>query len=180
MARQVVCKICKNKLSKDDAYCVETKSKDEKLKRSYYCDSIEYENYIFEKEQIKTRKDNVFKVVNEILGYECVSYNVISKELNPILKVYNYEQILYCFKLNKDSIKNYMNLKNIDKEYNKIRYIFTVISSTIADTSKELEIEKDINKIKEQKINNVIENDINTNEEYVYKKQSVTDFSSFF
>lgn len=178
MARQVICKICKNKLPKDEAYCLETRSKDGKIKRSYYCDSVEYENYMCEKELTKKQKEEIFNYINYILGYECISYNLITKELNTILDIYTYEEVIYCFKSNKDNIKEYMNLKNINSEYNKIRYIFTVIASTIADTTKAFIKEKEQNKIKKVKAEKMVKYE--PKEEYVYSNDKTTDFSNFF
>ena len=136
--RQVKCKICGSKIDKDKAFCVETISqKTGKISRKYYCDDIEYENFINKKQKEKEDKDTMFKLINEILGYECIAFTLINKEIKPILTKYTYEDINYCLNDLKEQIRDYMELKDIDKEFQRIRYIMTVLESNIMDKTTE-------------------------------------------
>ena len=68
--RQVKCKICGSKIDKDKAFCVETISKKTgKIIRKYYCDDIEYENFIQEKQKEKEDKDTMFKLIKKLNQY---------------------------------------------------------------------------------------------------------------
>jgi hypothetical protein len=179
MARQVTCKICGSKILQNEAYCVISETKTGNKKRNYYCDSIEYDSFIYEKERVKKQKEEIFNNINEILGYECLNFNLITKELSPILSIYTYEEILECFKEYKTNIDDYMNMKGIDKEFNKIRYIFTVIRANIADVSKITKDNKNKEKIKRVKIEE-IEKKQTEIDNYQFKNNNVTDFTNFF
>ena len=48
---------------------------------------------------------------------------------------YNRKDVLECMKYYKDDIIKYMELKNIQNEYGKLRYIFTVVENNIKDFS---------------------------------------------
>jgi hypothetical protein len=139
MARQVTCKICGSKILQSEAYCVISETKTGSKKRNYYCDSIEYDSFIYEKETIKQQKEEIFNTINEILGYECINFNLITKELSPIVKIYTYEEILEFEKLmvNKEEENNMPEYKdkngNIIKAGMKLKHddgdIDTVLSS---------------------------------------------------
>jgi hypothetical protein len=179
MARQVTCKICGNKILQSEAYCVISETKTGTKKRNYYCDSIEYDSYIYEKEKTKQEKEGIFNIINEILGYECLNFNLITKELSPFIAIYTYEEILECFKEYKTNISDYMYMKGIDKEFNKIRYIFTVIRANIADISKIIKYKKNKEQIKRVKIEEIEDKQIEM-DNYQFKNNDVTDFTNFF
>jgi hypothetical protein len=176
MARQVTCKICGNKILQSEAYCVISETKTGNKKRNYYCDSIEYDGFVYEKEKIKQEKEEIFNIINEILGYECINFNLITKEFVPIIAIYTYEELLECFKECKTNISDYMRMKGIDKEFNKIRYIFTVIRANISDISKTIRDKKDKGQIKRVKVEEIIDKQTDN---YQFKNNNVTDFTNF-
>ena len=160
--RKVVCKICGNKIDKDKAYCVETISKKTgKINRKYYCDDIEYDSFINQKQKEKEDKENMFNLFNEILGYECVAFTLINKEIKPILTKYTYE--------------------DIDKEYQRIRYIITVLESNIMDKTNEhkklienIEYSKKTITVEEMKEEDIPFSDVN------FKSKDTIDFTQLF
>ena len=180
--RKVVCKICGNKIDKDKAYCVETISKKTgKINRKYYCDDIEYDNFINQKQKEKEDKENMFNLFNEILGYECVAFTLINKEIKPILTKYTYEDINYCLNELKEQIRDYMELKDIDKEYQRIRYIITVLESNIMDKTNEhkklienIEHSKKTITVEEIKEEDIPFSDVN------FKSKDTIDFTQLF
>ena len=133
MARTVKCYICKKEIKKDDAYMFTYTSQSGKEYRKYCCSLEEKENMEREKELYK----NIQYISDEILGHPIVN-NARNKKIKELQEAgYTNEQIFRCFKEYKDEIIKYLELSGIDKEYNKIAYMFTIIGNKIEDFSKE-------------------------------------------
>ena len=133
MARTVKCCICKKEIKKDDAYMFTYTSQSGKEYRKYCCSLEEKENMEREKELYR----EIQYLTDDILGYKCVNNcrNAKIKELQEA--GFTNEQIFRCFKKYKDEIVKWIELNGIDKEYNKIAYIFGVINNVIKDFSRE-------------------------------------------
>ena len=133
MARTVKCYICKKDLNKEEAYMFTYTSQSGKEYRKYCCSLEEKENMEREKELYK----NIQYISDEILGHPIVN-NARNKKIKELQEAgYTNEQIFRCFKEYKDEIIKYLQLSGIDKEYNKIAYMFTIIGNKIEDFSKE-------------------------------------------
>ena len=133
MARTVKCYICKKDLNKEEAYMFTYTSQSGKEYRKYCCSLEEKENMEREKELYK----NIQYISDEILGHPIVN-NARNKKIKELQEAgYTNEQIFRCFKEYKDEIIKYLELSGIDKEYNKIAYMFTIIGNKIEDFSKE-------------------------------------------
>ena len=133
MARNVKCCICKKEIKKDDAYMFTYTSQSGKEYRKYCCSLEEKENMEREKELYR----EIQYLTDSILGYKCVNNcrNAKIKELQEA--GFTNEQIFRCFKKYKDEIVKWIELNGIDKEYNKIAYMFVVIGANIKDFSIE-------------------------------------------
>ena len=133
MARNVKCYICKKDLNKEDAYMFTYTSQSGKEYRKYCCSLEEKENMEREKELYR----EIQYLTDSILGYKCVNNcrNAKIKELQEA--GFTNEQIFRCFKKYKDEIVKWIELNGIDKEYNKIAYMFGVINNVIKDFSRE-------------------------------------------
>ena len=133
MARNVKCCICKKEIKKDDAYMFIYTSQSGKEYRKYACSLEEIENDKREKELYR----EIQYLTDSILGYKCVNNcrNAKIKELQEA--GFTNEQIFRCFKKYKDEIVKWIELNGIDKEYNKIAYMFGVINNVIKDFSRE-------------------------------------------
>ena len=133
MARTVKCCICKKEIKKDDAYMFVYTSQSGKEYRKYACSLEEIENDKREKELYR----EIQYLTDDILGYKCVNNcrNAKIKELQEV--GFTNEQIFRCFKKYKDEIVKWIELNGIDKEYNKIAYMFGVINNVIKDFSIE-------------------------------------------
>ena len=133
MAKTVKCYFCKKDLKKEDAYTWVYVSKTNKEYKRYCC-SLE------EKERIEREKELyscIQHISDEILGHPIVN-NARNKKIKELQEAgYTNEQIFRCFKEYKDEIIKYLELSGIDKEYNRIAYIFTIIGNKIEDFSKE-------------------------------------------
>lgn len=133
MAKTVKCYFCKKDLKKEDAYTWVYISKTNKEYKRYCC-SLE------EKERIEREKELyscIQHISDEILGHPIVN-NARNKKIKELQEAgYTNEQIFRCFKEYKDEIIKYLELSGIDKEYNKIAYMFTIIGNKIEDFSKE-------------------------------------------
>ena len=133
MARTVKCYICKKDLNKEDAYMFTYTSQSGKKYKRYCCSLEEKENMERDKELYK----NIQYITDEILGHPIVN-NARNKKIKELQEAgYTNEQIFRCFKEYKDEIIKYLELSGIDKEYNKIAYMFTIIGNKIEDFSKE-------------------------------------------
>lgn len=175
MARKCKCQICNAILTTDKAYKVAYINNKGKTINKYYCDSIEYEQF----EEEKDYKKKILELVNEILGYVCVN-SVIFKELENIHKGYTFKEITYCFENEKDNILHLLNINGIDKEFNKIRYMFAVISRSIADTTREMQNKINNKELNKKKLEDVEKEEYIPFSDYSFKESETTDFSSLF
>lgn len=170
MARKCKCRICGETLTTDTAYKINNNGKN-----FYYCDSIEYENHINELEN----KVKILEIIDEILGYKCVN-TIIYKELAKIYTGFNYKEILNCLNKQKDIIADLINVNGIEKEFHKIRYIFTVIDRNISDDTNELNRIRKENNIKKIQVDDLnIDNTIEKTN-YKYKESNSIDFTTMF
>lgn len=174
----VNCQICGNKIDRKNAFCVEHQSKSGNIKKKYYCNSIEYEIYEEEKEKQKIIREKITDSINYILGYECLNHNLIRKEMKELVNTYTFEEILNCFQANKNNIRDNLDLKGIDKEFNKIRYMFIAIKSNIYEDTQNY---KELNK---EPIKRIKSEDITYDEipfsDYKYIEKESIDFSGLF
>ena len=133
MARTIKCYICKKDLNKEDAYMFTYTSQSGKEYKRYCCSLQEKENMERDKELYR----EIQHISDEILGHPIVN-NTRNKKIKELQEAgYTNEQIFRCFKEYKDEIIKYLELSGIDKEYNKIAYMFTIIGNKIEDFSKE-------------------------------------------
>lgn len=133
MGRTVKCYICKKEINKEDAYVWTYTSQSGKEYKKYCCSLEEKENMERDKELYR----EIQYISDEILGHPIVN-NARNKKIKELQEAgYTNEQIFRCFKEYKDEIIKYLELSGIDKEYNKIAYIFTIIGNKIEDFSKE-------------------------------------------
>lgn len=127
------CYICKKELKKEEAYMFIYTSKSGKEYKRYACSLEEIENDKRDKELYK----KIQLLTDEILGYPCVN-NLRNKKIGELINAgFNNEQIFRCFKQYKEEIIKLININKIDKEYNKIVYMFTVIGNCIYDFVRE-------------------------------------------
>ena len=132
MARQVKCKICGEKITSDTAYCIEKiNEKTGKKTRSYYCSKEEYDKDKYQKSLWK----EILLLYDYILGYTCIS-KVKTNQIKEIEENYSREQLYNCLRANADSIKMYLNQKDIYEEYGKLSYITNAIKNKIKDLDR--------------------------------------------
>ena len=126
---KVTCKICKSKIEKEQAFCIEKVSeKTNKVSRSYYCSKEEYERDKFQKSLWK----ELLLLYDSILGYTCISKTKVNM-IKELEENYSREQIYNCLKANADSIRRYLDEKGIYEEYGKLCYITSAIKNKIKD-----------------------------------------------
>ena len=133
------CYFCKRDIPKGEGYqWIHVSSTGKEYKRT--CCSEE-EKYQVERDKELYR--SIQLITDEILGYPCVN-NTRNKKIKELQEAgYTNEQIYRCFKEYKSEIEYWINANGIDKEYNKIAYIFGVIKNVIKDFS-EFDKENDI------------------------------------
>lgn len=152
------CCICKKDIPKGEGYQFIYISKTGKEYKKWCCN-------LQEKEQDERDKELYRKIqyiTDEILGYKCVN-NVRNKKIKELEEAgYTNEQIYRVFKKYKDEIIKWIDVNGIDKEYNKIAYMFAVVGGNIYDFSKEDEKKNDWNQYVENTIEEVDENKVDT------------------
>ena len=137
---KVKCKVCGKLNEKDTAYKVSIGKVN-----TYYCSEKEYLDMQKEKQLKKELKDNVYKVIEEIIGKTVNT--ALNKEVNIWLEVSDYKTILEYLKENKAFIVKQMDYKNFDTstEYAKIRYFSAIVKNNIGDFKpKKAEIIKNV------------------------------------
>ena len=129
MAKTVKCFFCKKEIEKENAYKWTHISKNNKEYKRYCC-SLE------EKEKIERDKELYSRIqflTDEILGYPCVNNNR-NKRIQDLQNAgYTNEQIYRCFKEYKNEIEKWIEYNKIDKEFNKLAYMFSVVGANIKD-----------------------------------------------
>lgn len=126
------CQICKETLKKGDSFCYLHTTKSGKLQRKYYCNREEFHKDYMNKVYYNRSR----RKIDKILGYVCVS-NEKNKMITRLYKAgYDRKDVLDCIISYQNEIMKWLEIKNIDNEYQKLRYIFTVIENNIKDFSK--------------------------------------------
>lgn len=123
------CYFCKKDISKGEGYqWIHVSNSGKEYKRT--CCSLE------EKEKVERDKElykQIQYLIDEILGYPCVNNNR-NKRIQELQKAgYSNEQIYRCFKEYKSEIEKWIEYNKIDKEFNKLAYMFSVVGANIKD-----------------------------------------------
>lgn len=156
--KTVKCFFCKKEIEKENAYSwVHTSKTNKQYKR--YCCSLE------EKELVEREKELYSRIqflTDSILGRP-ITNNARNKELRELYESgYSWEQIYKCIKAKADDIKQMIEYKHIENDYQQIRYMMQVIKNCIYDFSKEDEKKNDWNQYVENTIEEVDENKVDT------------------
>lgn len=131
--KTVKCFFCKKEIKKENAYMWIYTSKTGKEYKKYCCSFEEKESIERDKELYK----KIQFITDEILGYPCIN-NIRNKKITELVDAgFSNEQIYRCFQQYKDEIIKWIEFNKIDKEFNKISYMFGVIKNTIYDFSRE-------------------------------------------
>lgn len=169
---KVKCKICGNKIEKDTAFKIikEQKSKNVNM---YYCNKEEYDK---QQEEIN-QKNKCFEVISEMLGIPYLTPGMI-KQINTIREYYEYTVIAKAFKHNEDAILWAINNKEFSGEYNKFRYITSIVLDNI-EKVKQVHI-RELEEI--NRLFNKVEDNINIdimNELPISNNRKTNDISQF-
>ena len=123
------CFFCKKDIPKGEGYeWIHISKTGKQYKR--HCCSLE-EKEFHEREIELYRK--VQLITDEILTYPCVNNNR-NKRIKELQNAgYTNEQIFRCFKQYKEDIIHWINANGIDKEFNKLAYMFAVVGANIKD-----------------------------------------------
>ena len=129
MARKVKCKGCGEQIDQSTAYKHIHTTSSGKSQNHYYCSLEEYESI----ERDKALYKQIQYLTDEILGYPCVNNNR-NKRIQDLQNAgYTNEQIYRCFKEYKNEIEKWIEFNKIDKEFNKLAYMFSVVGANIKD-----------------------------------------------
>lgn len=139
---KVKCKICGEKIEKEEAFCITKVSDSGRKTNSYYCSQQEYEKDKEEKELWRL----VLVAVDDILGYTCISKTKVNM-IKEIEGHYSRRQLYNCLTIHKEEIKRYLDEKGIYEEYGKLSYIFACVKNKIKDDSNNVVLDTSFNSI---------------------------------
>lgn len=122
MARMVKCRKCGAKVDIKEAFKVVVGKAN-----IYYCNEEEYNSIL----AARKVKDDTFECINRIFGY-IVTNTALFKEINALVKVYDYELILSYLEENFDFLYEVVH-RDFEREYNKIRYFSAILNNNLAD-----------------------------------------------
>ena len=122
MARMVKCRKCGAKVDIKEAFKVVVGKAN-----TYYCNEEEYNSIL----AARKVKDDTFECINRIFGY-IVTNTALFKEINALVKVYDYELILSYLEENFDFLYEVVH-RDFEREYNKIRYFSAILNNNLAD-----------------------------------------------
>lgn len=124
----VKCKICKNKVERNEAYKVVVNGKN-----NYYCNIDEYVKWNEENESRLRVIDISFEIIGETTNTS------LMRELATISKVHGYVKMKNFMEDNYDHIVDSLNRINFETEYSKIRYFTAIIKNSIGDYKEKKE-----------------------------------------
>ena len=122
MARMVKCRKCGAKVDIKEAFKVVVGKAN-----TYYCTEEEYNSIL----AARKVKDDTIECINRIFGY-IVTNTALFKEINALVKVYDYELILSYLEENFDFLYEVVH-RDFEREYNKIRYFSAILNNSLAD-----------------------------------------------
>lgn len=132
MGRKCKCQWCEKQINTDDAYRVEVNLQNGKSKNEYFCNETHY----------RLREQNVWlyrknqKLIDEILQYTCKN-NAKNKMLSSLYEDYTRKEVYDCILELKNMISDSLEFRrDIENEYGKLRYIFTIIESNIKEITE--------------------------------------------
>lgn len=146
--RTVKCRLCGKKMPKGEAFLFVHETKTGKEQNRFYCSQDEYDK---EQKEIYYWRECQYEIDN-ILGYPVVN-NKRNKMLTEILdNGYSREELYNCIKEQSNYIAECLNYrKDIDTEFQKLCYMFTIIKGSIKDITernkKQLKMDKNIYEI---------------------------------
>lgn len=124
------CRYCGESIDTKNAYCVVIKEKN-----YYFCDEQHYNAAVQKKAEetkIQQEYDQIFKITQEIFGYEYSGYALLKRELNTWEKLSTREKIIAFLNENKDWLSRIMS-KEFASDYNRVRYYSTIVAGKLHD-----------------------------------------------
>lgn len=129
----VTCKICKTKVDRDSCYKRVVNGKN-----WYCCSETEYLDYEATKAKEAADKDNVYKLVCKIIGRDQIINSILWKEKAVWNSVKPDEIIGKYLEENKEYLISAISRLE-DKEFNRIRYLSTIIKNNLGDFKPKVE-----------------------------------------
>lgn len=129
----VTCKICKTKVDRDSCYKRVVNGKN-----FYYCSETEYNKQEMIKAKEAANKDKVYKLVCQIIGRDQIINSILWKEKAVWNSVKPDEIIGKYLEENKEYLTSVI-ARLEDKEFNRIRYLSTIIKNQIGDFKPKVE-----------------------------------------
>lgn len=156
MGRKYKCALCKSEIDEDSAYIRSSISSVGKLIRKRYCSQEE----LCEHEHEMTCRKMIFDIMRDLLEYEekQVLPTTVNKKLSELHYGYTYNSIYETFVSCMETLRYWCGLDGkFDKEYQKISYIFAIITNSVNEIDKKIKRDKELDKKQD---NHTIEVDV--------------------
>lgn len=149
--RLIKCRNCGNKRPKSEIYQITHITKGGKEEKRNYCSE---QCYLYEQNEIKMLKQCQY-FVDDIFGYVCVN-NEKNKQIKEITDAgYSRQELYDCMLELKQKIQEGLGYRqDIEKEVNRIRYMFAIIKANIKEITDKKRM--DIHKLNQPNINDEI------------------------
>lgn len=106
-----------------------------KEKNTYWCSEECYNKYLADKEKqekINAEYNEIFKLTQQIFGYELTGYSLLKKEIVTWEKLATRQKIIAYLNENKDWLGDVMN-KEFASDFNRVRYYSTIVAGKLHD-----------------------------------------------
>lgn len=164
------CRYCKENVDTKTAYCVTIKERN-----YYFCNKQHYDAAVQKKaEEAKVTQeyDQIFKLTQEIFGYEFLGYPLLKRELNAWEKVATRQKIIAFLQENKDWLSKTMS-REFGSDYNRVRYYSTIVGGKLHDFKPKVEVAEKPKIVVEEAI-------YDTSTQSFNKRRSLADLEDMF
>lgn len=148
MARMYKCSLCKSDIPSDNVYVHSSISTGGKIVRKRYCSEDEFNEYQHE----MTCRKMIFDIMRDLLRYEDkqILPTTVNKKVSELHNGYTYNSIYETFISCMETLKYWCGIDGkFDKEYQKISYIFAIITNSINEIDKKIKRGKELDKKKD-------------------------------
>ncbi|CZR92117.1 hypothetical protein RZ897_014035 [Clostridioides difficile] len=132
MGRKITCRYCKEKFLAEDIYSVIHITKTGREEKRNYCCELHYRL----EEREKWLWNQILLGIDSIIGYKCIAKNKTKMIKEMLDNGYTREDVYNCILEMKNQIIDALEFrKDIENEYQKLCYIFTILKNNIRDVT---------------------------------------------
>lgn len=131
MSRKVKCQITGEVVTSDNFYKITTNGKNK-----YYKSEEVYEEWL----KIKDLREKILDKITSLLRFYTVDKMVL-KELKTLSEKCSYEVIWKAIELNEKELSYWVNSKEFNNNFGKVRYFFAILSNKVNEVTEDMLVE---------------------------------------